>query len=135
MHKEYLVPVYLPIALIILTIIILLVDKKLSYKPLYIVNGIFLTIEVTIYIIVMFLLPVGYGQQYPYLDFLPLVWLVSLFAGVCTTIASYFIYFITKAEAHLWARAVLFITYSALFLLLLYGLYIFILGILSLKSG
>ncbi|MGP1369993.1 MAG: hypothetical protein ACTTKU_02250 [Eggerthia catenaformis] len=132
--KENIVSVYLPLFFMSLAITIFIMDRRLSERFLYLITGILWVAEIITFIIQK-LLPLGYGNQYPYLIFLPFIWLITLFGAIPLTIYCIFHFFQFHAHDNIPAMIGLIIIYILLALFSIYCLFIFIAGILSLKSG
>lgn len=132
--KENICSVYLPLFFIGFAIIIFIMDRRLSGRFLYLITGILWLTEIITFIIQK-LLPLGYGNQYPYLIFLPFIWLITLFGAIPLTIYCIFHFFQFHAHDNILAMIGLIIIYTLLALFSIYCLFIFIAGILSLKSG
>ena len=65
----------------------------------------------------------------------PIIWLVGISGGYILSILSFVVFIIEQAQRHLWAKVIIGIAGVALILLSIWGIYMLIRGISSLKSG
>jgi len=65
----------------------------------------------------------------------PIIWLMGISGGYILSILSFVVFIIEQAQRHLWAKVIIGIAGVALILLSIWGIYMLIRGILSLKSG
>ncbi|MGP1459122.1 MAG: hypothetical protein ACTTKL_07410 [Treponema sp.] len=103
-------------------------------KYLYLINFLCLLIAVVAYFILI-RHPVGYEASKPWIQVMPFVWLVGLWGGYALSILSVAAFVIEHAQRHLWAKATIGISSLILLFLCIWWGYLFIKGILSLKSG
>lgn len=73
--------------LLLLNLIIIIWDRQVQDKILYVINAVLAGTEITTYFILESL-PLGWGADYPHLGFLPFLWVGSI---VGIVLLSYFI--------------------------------------------
>jgi hypothetical protein len=124
----------LPAGVIGLLLLMTSIHRGRSLKYLYLVNILFLIAEIASYF-VLAMHPVGEDFPEPWMDSILYIWLGGLVGGYALSILSCVIFAIERARKHLWARIALGIGSIAWTGLCVYGVYLLILGILSLKIG
>lgn len=70
-----------------------------------------------------------------WLNVVPFVWLIGIFAGYFLSVASVGSFVIEQAQRHTWAKVTVGIAGVAFIVLCIIGIYFLVQGILSLKSG
>lgn len=124
----------LPAGMIGLLLLMTALHRERPLKYLYLVNILFLIAEITSFF-VLAKHPVGEDFAMPWMDSMIYIWLGGLIGGYALSILSCVIFVIERARKHLWARIALGIGSVVWIGLCVYGVYLLILGILSLKTG
>ena len=125
---------YVPIGIMPLLIVMLFFHRHHPLRYLYIINFFCLLAAVFVYLIFR-KYPVGYEYPKPWVHAMPFIWLFGIFGGYGLSILSFAAFVIEHAQRHLWAKAVIGMSGLILLVLCIWGAYLFIQGILSLKSG
>ena len=125
---------YIPLGMIILLMIMIFFHRNHMHKYLYIISSLCLFVAVLAYFAMTRHLA---GDRKPgaLMQAVPIIWLVGIFGGYLLSILSFVVFIIEQAQRHLWAKAIIGIAGVALILLSIWGIYMLIRGISSLKSG
>lgn len=104
------------------------------HKYLYIISSLCLFVAVLAYFAMTRHLA---GDRKPgaLMHAVPIIWLVGISGGYILSILSFVVFIIEQAQRHLWAKVIIGIAGVALILLSIWGIYMLIRGISSLKSG
>lgn len=119
---------------IVLLLLMTYFCRKSKIKYLYLINIVFWIVAIGSHIILM-------GHQVWYNDprlrmqAMPFIWLISRVMSIFLTIPSISVFLVMKAQKYLWAKVVIVIIKILSTVALIGFGYLFILGILSLKSG
>ena len=125
---------YIPLGMIILLMIMIFFHRNHMYKYLYIISSLCLFAAVLAYFAMTRHLA-GDREPGALMQAVPIIWLVGIFGGYLLSILSFVIFIIEQAQRHLWAKVIIGIAGVALILLSIWGIYMLIRGISSLKSG
>ncbi len=125
---------YIPLGMIILLMIMIFFHRTHVHKYLYIISSLCLFVAVLAYFVMTRHLA---GDRKPgaLMQAVPIIWLVGIFGGYLLSILSFVVFIIEQAQRHLWAKVIIGIAGVALILLSIWGIYMLIRGISSLKSG
>lgn len=125
---------YIPLGMIILLMIMIFFHRNHMYKYLYIISSLCLFAAVLAYFAMTRHLA-GDREPGALMQAVPIIWLVGIFGGYILSILSFVIFIIEQAQRHLWTKVIIGIAGVALILLSIWGIYMLIRGISSLKSG
>lgn len=125
---------YIPLGMIILLMIMIFFHRNHMYKYLYIISSLCLFAAVLAYFAMTRYLA-GDREPGALMQAVPIIWLVGIFGGYLLSILSFVVFIIEQAQRHLWAKGIIGIAGVALILLSIWGIYMLIRGISSLKSG
>lgn len=125
---------YIPLGMIILLMIMIFFHRNHMYKYLYIISSLCLFVAVLAYFAMTRYLA-GDRESGSLMQAVPIIWLVGIFGGYILSILSFVVFIIEQAQRHLWAKGIIGIAGVALILLSIWGIYMLIRGISSLKSG
>lgn len=125
---------YVPIGIMILLMIMLFFHRHHALRYLYIINFFCLLAAVFVYFIFR-KHPVGYEYPRPWIHVMPFIWLFGILGGYGLSILSFAAFVIEHAQRHLLAKVVIGVSGLILLVLCIWWGYLFIKGILSLKSG
>lgn len=125
---------YIPLGMIILLMIMIFFHRNHMYKYLYIISSLCLFAAVLAYFAMTRHLA-GDREPGSLMQAVPIIWLVGISGGYILSILSFVVFIIEQAQRHLWAKVIIGIAGVALILLSIWGIYMLIRGILSLKSG
>ena len=125
---------YIPLGMIILLMIMIFFHRNHMHKYLYIISSLCLFVAVLAYFAMTRHLA-GDREPGSLIQAVPIIWLVGIFGGYILSILSFVVFIIEQAQRHLWAKGIIGIAGVALILLSIWGIYMFIRGISSLKSG
>lgn len=125
---------YIPLGMIILLMIMIFFHRNHMHKYLYIISSLCLFVAVLAYFAMTRHLA-GDREPGSLMQAVPIIWLVGIFGGYILSILSFVVFIIEQAQRHLWAKGIIGIAGVALILLSIWGIYMFIRGISSLKSG
>ncbi len=125
---------YIPLGMIILLMIMIFFHRNHMYKYLYIISSLCLFAAVLAYFAMTRHLA-GDREPGALMQAVPIIWLVGIFGGYLLSILSFVIFIIEQAQRHLWTKVIIGIAGVALILLSIWGIYMLIRGISSLKSG
>lgn len=125
---------YIPLGMIILLMIMIFFHRNHMHKYLYIISSLCLFVAVLAYFAMTRHLA-GDREPGSLMQAVPIIWLVGIFGGYILSILSFVVFIIEQAQRHLWAKGIIGIAGVALILLSIWGIYMLIRGILSLKSG
>lgn len=125
---------YIPLGMIILLMIMIFFHRNHMHKYLYIISSLCLFVAVLAYFAMTRHL-VGDREPGSLMQVVPIIWLVGIFGGYILSILSFVVFIIEQAQRHLWAKGIIGIAGVALILLSIWGIYMLIRGISSLKSG
>ena len=125
---------YIPLGMIILLMIMIFFHRNHMYKYLYIISSLCLFAAVLAYFAMTRHLA-GDREPGALMQAVPIIWLVGIFGGYILSILSFVVFIIEQAQRHLWAKVIIGIAGVALILLSIWGIYMLIRGISSLKSG
>ena len=123
---------YIPLGMIILLMIFF--HRNHMHKYLYIISSLCLFVAVLAYFAMTRHLA-GDREPGSLMQAVPIIWLVGIFGGYILSILSFVVFIIEQAQRHLWAKVIIGIAGVALILLSIWGIYMLIRGISSLKSG
>lgn len=125
---------YIPLGMIILLMIMIFFHRNHMHKYLYIISSLCLFVAVLAYFAMTRQLA---GDRTPgaLMQAVPIIWLVGISGGYILSILSFVVFIIEQAQRHLWAKVIIGIAGVALILLSIWGIYMLIRGISSLKSG
>lgn len=124
---------YVPIVMIILLSAMVYFHRHHALRYLYFVNILCYLVAIFCYFIIINH-PVGEDPR-PWVNAVPFVWLIGIFAGSFLSVISIGAFVIEHAQRHILARATVGIAGVAFVVLCIIGIYFLIQGILSLKSG
>ncbi len=134
-NDEYIVArLYEPIIMTILLMVMTYFHRKHVLKYLYITN-IFCYI---VYLISYFTLvnhPVGEPFSRQWMNVLPFTWVGGIFAGYFLFVASVIAFVVEHSKRYKWAKIMIVIARGIFIVLCIIGMYLFMQGIRSLKSG
>ena len=125
---------YIPLGMIILLMIMIFFHRNHMHKYLYIISSLCLFVAVLAYFAMTRHLA-GDREPGSLMQAVPIIWLVGIFGGYILSILSFVVFIIEQAQRHLWAKGIIGIAGVALILLSIWGIYMLIRGISSLKSG
>lgn len=125
---------YIPLGMIILLMIMIFFHRNHMHKYLYIISSLCLFVAVLAYFAMTRHLA-GDRELGSLMQAVPIIWLVGISGGYILSILSFVVFIIEQAQRHLWAKVIIGIAGVALILLSIWGIYMLIRGILSLKSG
>ena len=125
---------YIPLGMIILLMIMIFFHRNHMHKYLYIISSLCLFVAVLAYFAMTRHLA-GDREPGSLMQAVPIIWLVGIFGGYILSILSFVVFIIEQAQRHLWAKVIIGIAGVALLLLSIWGIYMLIRGISSLKSG
>lgn len=125
---------YIPLGMIILLMIMIFFHRNHMHKYLYIISSLCLFVAVLAYFAMTRHLA-GDREPGALMQAVPIIWLVGIFGGYILSILSFVVFIIEQAQRHLWAKGIIGIAGVALILLSIWGIYMLIRGISSLKSG
>lgn len=125
---------YIPLGIIILLMIMIFFHRNHMHKYLYIISSLCLFVAVLAYFAMTRHLA-GDREPGSLMQAVPIIWLVGIFGGYILSILSFVVFIIEQAQRHLWAKGIIGIAGVALILLSIWGIYMLIRGISSLKSG
>lgn len=125
---------YIPLGMIILLMIMIFFHRNHMHKYLYIISSLCLFVAVLAYFAMTRHLA-GDREPGSLMQAVPIIWLVGIFDGYILSILSFVVFIIEQAQRHLWAKGIIGIAGVALILLSIWGIYMLIRGISSLKSG
>ena len=125
---------YIPLGMIILLMIMIFFHRNHMHKYLYIISSLCLFVAVLAYFAMTRHLA-GDREPGSLMQAVPIIWLVGIFDGYILSILSFVVFIIEQAQRHLWAKVIIGIAGVALTLLSIWGIYMLIRGISSLKSG
>lgn len=125
---------YIPLSMIILLMIMIFFHRNHMHKYLYIISSLCLFVAVLAYFAMTRHLA-GDREPGSLMQAVPIIWLVGIFGGYILSILSFVVFIIEQAQRHLWAKGIIGIAGVALILLSIWGIYMLIRGISSLKSG
>ena len=125
---------YIPLGMIILLMIMIFFHRNHMHKYLYIISSLCLFVAVLAYFAMTRHLA-GDREPRSLMQAVPIIWLVGIFGGYILSILSFVVFIIEQAQRHLWAKGIIGIAGVALILLSIWGIYMLIRGISSLKSG
>lgn len=125
---------YIPLGMIILLMIMIFFHRNHMHKYLYIISSLCLFVAVLAYFAMTRHLA-GDREPGSLMQAVPIIWLVGIFGGYILSILSFVVFIIEQAQRHLWAKVIIGIAGVALILLSIWGIYMLIRGISSLKSG
>ncbi len=125
---------YIPLGMIILLMIMIFFHRNHMHKYLYIISSLCLFVAVLAYFAMTRHLA-GDREPGSLMQAVPIIWLVGISGGYILSILSFVVFIIEQAQRHLWAKVIIGIAGVALILLSIWGIYMLIRGILSLKSG
>ena len=125
---------YIPLGMIILLMIMIFFHRNHMHKYLYIISSLCLFVAVLAYFAMTRHLA-GDREPGSLMQAVPIIWLVGIFDGYILSILSFGVFIIEQAQRHLWAKGIIGIAGVALILLSIWGIYMLIRGISSLKSG
>ena len=125
---------YIPLGMIILLMIMIFFHRNHMNKYLYIISSLCLFVSVLAYFAMTRHLA-GDREPGSLMQAVPIIWLVGIFGGYILSILSFVVFIIEQAQRHLWAKVIIGIAGVALILLSIWGIYMLIRGISSLKSG
>lgn len=125
---------YIPLGMIILLMIMIFFHRNHMHKYLYIISSLCLFVAVLAYFAMTRHLA---GDRKPgaLMQAVPIIWLVGISGGYILSILFFVVFIIEQAQRHLWAKVIIGIAGVALILLSIWGIYMLIRGISSLKSG
>ncbi len=125
---------YIPLSMIILLMIMIFFHRNHMHKYLYIISSLCLFVAVLAYFAMTRHLA-GDREPGAFMQAVPIIWLVGISGGYTLSILSFVVFIIEQAQRHLWAKVIIGIAGVALILLSIWGIYMLIRGISSLKSG
>ena len=125
---------YILLSMIILLMIMIFFHRNHMHKYLYIISSLCLFVAVLAYFAMTRHLA-GDREPGSLMQAVPIIWLVGIFGGYILSILSFVVFIIEQAQRHLWAKGIIGIAGVALILLSIWGIYMLIRGISSLKSG
>lgn len=125
---------YIPLGMIILLMIMIFFHRNHMHKYLYIISSLCLFVAVLAYFAMTRHLA-GDREPGSLMQAVPIIWLVGIFGGYILSILSFVVFIIEQAQRHLWAKGIIGIAGVALILLSIWGIYMLIRGISSLKRG
>lgn len=125
---------YIPLGMIILLMIMIFFHRNHMHKYLYIISSLCLFVAVLAYFAMTRHLA-GDREPGAFMQAVPIIWLVGISGGYTLSILSFVVFIIEQAQRHLWAKVIIGIAGVALILLSIWGIYMLIRGISSLKSG
>lgn len=125
---------YIPLGMIILLMIMIFFHRNHMHKYLYIISSLCLFVAVLAYFAMTRHLA-GDREPGAFMQAVPIIWLVGISGGYTLSILSFVVFIIEQAQRHLWAKGIIGIAGVALILLSIWGIYMLIRGISSLKSG
>lgn len=125
---------YIPLGMIILLMIMIFFHRNHMHKYLYIISSLCLFVAVLAYFAMTRHLA-GDREPGSLMQAVPIIWLVGIFGGYILSILSFVVFIIEQAQRYLWAKGIIGIAGVALILLSIWGIYMLIRGISSLKSG
>lgn len=125
---------YIPLGMIILLMIMIFFHRNHMHKYLYIISSLCLFVAVLAYFAMTRHLA-GDREPGSLMQAVPIIWLVGISGGYTLSILSFVVFIIEQAQRHLWAKVIIGIAGVALILLSIWGIYMLIRGISSLKSG
>ncbi len=125
---------YIPLGMIILLMIMIFFHRNHMHKYLYIISSLCLFVAVLAYFAMTRHLA-GDREPGSLMQAVPIIWLVGISGGYILSILSFVVFIIEQAQRHLWAKGIIGIAGVALILLSIWGIYMLIRGISSLKSG
>ena len=125
---------YIPLGMIILLMIMIFFHRNHMHKYLYILSSLCLFVAVLAYFAMTRHLA-GDREPGAFMQAVPIIWLVGISGGYTLSILSFVVFIIEQAQRHLWAKVIIGIAGVALILLSIWGIYMLIRGISSLKSG
>ena len=125
---------YIPLGMIILLMIMIFFHRNHMHKYLYIISSLCLFVAVLAYFAMTRHLA-GDREPGSLMQAVSIIWLVGIFGGYILSILSFVVFIIEQAQRHLWAKGIIGIAGVALILLSIWGIYMLIRGISSLKSG
>ena len=125
---------YIPLGMIILLMIMIFFHRNHMHKYLYIISSLCLFVAVLAYFAMTRHLA-GDREPGALMQAVPIIWLVGISGGYILSILSFVVFIIEQAQRHLWAKVIIGIAGVALILLSIWGIYMLIRGISSLKSG
>lgn len=135
MNDDYiLIRLYVPIMIIIILIVMIYFHRHHALKYLYLFNIICYLAAILSYF-VLINHPVGEGFSAQWMNAVPFIWLIGIFAGYFMSVVSVGAFVVEHALRHIWARVVLGIIGLTAVILCIIGIRLFIQGVLSLKSG
>ena len=119
--------------LLLLNLIIIIWDRQVQDKILYVINAVLAGTEITTYFILESL-PLGRGADYPHLGFLPFLWVGSI---VGIVLLSYFILwdFFDAHRKTWWGKTGMTFLILAHIVIIAVGLFILFGALYSLKWG
>ena len=125
---------YIPLGMIIILMIMIFFHRNHMHKYLYIISSLCLFVAVLAYFAMTRHLA-GDREPGSLMQAVPIIWLVGISGGYILSILSFVVFIIEQAQRHLWAKVIIGIAGVALILLSIWGIYMLIRGISSLKSG
>ncbi len=125
---------YVPIGMMLLLAVMLYFHRYSALKYLYFVNILFLLVVVIFYF-VWPTPPVGTVLSGLLMEAMPYIFLISIVGGYALSIISALVFVRECAQSQQWAKILIQISGLALIPLGIWWGYLFIKGVLSLKSG
>ena len=125
---------YVPMGIIIILTVMIYFHRHHLLKYLYLINIFFFLAAISSYFIVI---KHPAGKEFPklWMNTIPFVWLARIFGGYFLSVLSFSAFVIEHARRHIWAKARIVLAGVMFVLLCMVCTYLFIKGILSLKSG
>lgn len=125
---------YVPIIMIILLTVMIYFHRHHALRYLYIINIFcYLAAIFSYFIFINHLAEKDVSTQL--INAVPFIWLIGIFAGYFLSVVSVSAFVIEHAQRHTWANVILGIAVFTFIVLCIIGVYFFVRGILSLKSG
>lgn len=125
---------YTPVIMIILLIVMIYFHRHHTLRYLYFIN-IFCYLTAIFSYFVLINHPTGKEFSAQWMNAIPFIWLIVIFAGHFLSLVSMGAFVIEHAQRYTWAKVVLGIVGFIFIVLCIIGIYLLYKGILSLKSG
>lgn len=124
---------YVPLIMIILLSVMIYFHRHSGFKYLYIVNIVLFLVSTVCY----FILINREAGEDPrlWINAIPFIWIIGIFGGYFLSPVSIGVFVIEHAQRHTWAKVLIGIIVAAIIVLSIVGVYLFMQGIQSLKSG
>lgn len=135
MEDNYIIGhLYVPIIMIILLTVMLYFHRHHIFRYLYLIN-LFCFLASTLSYIALKGNPLVYDEPRIWMQAMPIVFVIGIFAGYFLSVASVAAFVVEHAQRHIWARIIIGVIGLIFIASCIIGGYLFIQGILSLKSG